>query len=358
MFTLLVALASLAASPAEPRGTLPVDPIELVQGREIPGAPDLSCEFEGYRYLFANAENKAAFEKAPEKYRIQWGGACGGMGPLSGAGSPDRYAVFEGKIWIFASDGCRQNFLSDPAAMIETDDPAPTGTDAEAAAGREVLQRAIAGMGGEKVLRSLRAISLHAERDVDNQGKPAKATRRLTIGFPEGVRRDETWAEYAWGDALRPGGTGFSYSSQGEIALAPDQCKALEGIRERHVIVVLARSLEPECLVFDRGPETVGGRGVRQIEVHLRGRSTLLDIDDESERVLRMTSRARGVGAKVGVVERTFTSFATVDGLVVPTREVVRFNGQLSETLAREYVKVEVNPLLEEGFFDTLPGRD
>ena len=37
-------------------------------GQATKGNPAIAAEYRGYKYLFASAENKATFEKQPEKY--------------------------------------------------------------------------------------------------------------------------------------------------------------------------------------------------------------------------------------------------------------------------------------------------
>ncbi|MCI0523828.1 MAG: hypothetical protein L0Y75_01065, partial [Acidobacteria bacterium] len=86
------------------------DPIELADNREVKGLENLSVARGKYRYLFASEANKKLFEKSPDRYQIQMGGGCGRMGSLSGVGNPDRYYVFDRRIYIFASEQCRNSF--------------------------------------------------------------------------------------------------------------------------------------------------------------------------------------------------------------------------------------------------------
>lgn len=63
-------------------GTLILDPVELVRGREVVGDEGILATHYRFAYLFASEKNKAEFERRPEKYEIQLGGACGRMGAL------------------------------------------------------------------------------------------------------------------------------------------------------------------------------------------------------------------------------------------------------------------------------------
>ena len=111
--------------PEKKSRTLRLDAIALVQGDESPGLESVSISRHGFTYLFASPENKATFEANPERYEIQLGGACARMGALSGEGTTDLFAVHEGKIYIFASEGCRRGFLKAPQKVLDRADPLP-----------------------------------------------------------------------------------------------------------------------------------------------------------------------------------------------------------------------------------------
>jgi len=57
-----------------------LDPVMLVQGKEVQGDMKYKITRGRFQYLFANAENKATFEKEPSRYEIQLDGSCARMG--------------------------------------------------------------------------------------------------------------------------------------------------------------------------------------------------------------------------------------------------------------------------------------
>src|SRR5262245_34140785 len=74
-----------------------LDPVLLTQGKEAQGEMDITVTRGQFRYMFANAANKAAFEQDPTRYEIQLNGACARMGaPVQG--NPDLYAAHNGRI--------------------------------------------------------------------------------------------------------------------------------------------------------------------------------------------------------------------------------------------------------------------
>ena len=144
-----VALISLAyAQVRQPVEALDgVDPVLLVQGKEVSGKPDLKAVRGRFEYLFASAETKATFEKEPAKYEIQLNGLCARMGRATG-GRPSDFMVHDGRTYIFGSDDCHKKFAADPAKYLP---PAPAplpGSSRAAARGRALLERTVKAIGG------------------------------------------------------------------------------------------------------------------------------------------------------------------------------------------------------------------
>src|SRR5215470_16957455 len=92
------------------------DPVMLAQGKETIGAEKLSITHKGFKYLFANAENKARFEKESKRFEIQMEGECP---VVPGAeGNPEIFTVYDERVYIFASEHCLANFKADPKKYV------------------------------------------------------------------------------------------------------------------------------------------------------------------------------------------------------------------------------------------------
>jgi putative intracellular protease/amidase/YHS domain-containing protein len=98
-----------------------LDPVLLTEGRDVEGRETLDATHEGYRYLFSTEESRAKFLKSPASYSIQLQGACALMarsGSAPGSGDPSRYLVHDHRIYVFATEGCRDSFKADPARYL------------------------------------------------------------------------------------------------------------------------------------------------------------------------------------------------------------------------------------------------
>ena len=81
--------------------------------RAEPGSEDFTADFEGHRYRFTSAENRAAFLAEPERYLPAFGGFCAfGVGANRGDGlgdnppgkypvDPRSFKVIDGTLHLF-----------------------------------------------------------------------------------------------------------------------------------------------------------------------------------------------------------------------------------------------------------------
>jgi putative intracellular protease/amidase/YHS domain-containing protein len=97
---------------ADPVALKGLDPVLLIEGKEVKGQADRSVTRDGFRYLFADAINKSKFEKDPQRYAIQFHGHCAMM--PSAPAQPDIFTVYKGRIYAFGSEGCQAAFREEP----------------------------------------------------------------------------------------------------------------------------------------------------------------------------------------------------------------------------------------------------
>lgn len=118
---LLVALmAATAPGSEEAAGELALkghDPVRLVAGQEVAGDASRAVVRGRFRYLFASEETRQAFLAEPARYEIQKDGRCAAMPSATGHG--DLYAVHEGRIYVFGTERCREEFLAVPASFLK-----------------------------------------------------------------------------------------------------------------------------------------------------------------------------------------------------------------------------------------------
>lgn len=108
--------ARAEASDANPLALKGLDPVHLVQGEEVEGSEEQEVSHRGYRYRFASAETRAAFDEEPGRFRIQ-NETC----PVYPGATldPSLFVVHEERIYAFATEKCVEEFQANPSSFLE-----------------------------------------------------------------------------------------------------------------------------------------------------------------------------------------------------------------------------------------------
>ena len=84
-----------------------------------PGAESHQVDFDGIRYRFSSAQNKAAFSADPDRYLPQFGGYCA-MGINKGKkfeSDPTMWKVIDSKLYVFSSPAASEAASKDPEIL-------------------------------------------------------------------------------------------------------------------------------------------------------------------------------------------------------------------------------------------------
>jgi len=343
----MLAGASVATLPER---TLGVDAVELIAGRETAGKPEFAVVHEGIEYRFATPENKAAFEKEPAKFEAADGGACGRMGPLSSLGDARRYAVHGGRIYFFSSDGCRAGFLKEPDSYIEVEDTMPFGSNDQVLQGRATLDKVVAWAGGAEKLKAISSYRASAARTEKQGGKDWAVTNETVIVFPNSYFQKEAWNE-SWFSTLSSSEGGAMGSSRGLERIASSRTRAFNRAMAHQPIVLLKAHVDgspkadcPGLVVIGDGEGEEAGVPVEFVKVWLNGSGSRLAVEKSTGKLLALSFRGRDGTMKVGESSRRFTTYATVDGVTLPTAYTVKFNGKDLATAAGRLDTFTINP--------------
>ncbi len=74
----------------------------FTEGKAVKGAKQFTYEWKGATWLFANAENLAAFMDSPERYAPQYGGYCAwavSQGDTADI-DPEAWKIVDGKLYL------------------------------------------------------------------------------------------------------------------------------------------------------------------------------------------------------------------------------------------------------------------
>ena len=84
-----------------------------------PGTANFRTDFDGMRYQFSSAQNRAAFSADPDRYLPQFGGYCA-MGISKGKrfeSDPTLWKIIDGKLYVFSSPNASEAAGKDPEIL-------------------------------------------------------------------------------------------------------------------------------------------------------------------------------------------------------------------------------------------------
>lgn len=93
------------------------DPVGyFTAGKPVKGDPKISYDWDGQRYLFANADNRRKFVADPDRYAPQFGGYCTGTMARGGRAEadPEAWVIADGKLYVFGQVKFREIAQKDP----------------------------------------------------------------------------------------------------------------------------------------------------------------------------------------------------------------------------------------------------
>jgi YHS domain-containing protein len=311
-----------------------LDPVMLSQGKEVQGDMKFKVTRGRFQYIFANAENKATFEKDPSRYEIQLDGHCARMGAPTG-GNADLYYVHNGRIYIFGSEECQTLFKATPEKYLETP-PAPKSppTAEMVKRGQELIAKAVEAFGAGSKLDQLRSL-----QRTDLRGNQVKNI--LTVAFPDTLRQETVRPNFTLVSVITPADSFVTVSNRTR-PMAEDNRAAIYKELNRDPIFLLRARTRPDFKAS--GTED-------SVDVELAGFTTTLGIDPGTGRVVSQTYRGRGPGGVVGQIVINYSDFRTVEGLSLPFKTTATFDGQPFPALSATTEAITINGQIDPSSF-------
>jgi YHS domain-containing protein len=330
--------ANAQVSSPSPETVIPLeglDPVMLTQGKEVQGDVKYKVTRGQFQYIFANAENKATFEKDPSKYEIQLDGHCARMGAPTGA-NPDLYFVHNGRIYIFGSEECQTRFKAAPEKYLEVPATPKSAPSAELVKrGQQVIAKAVEAFGAGSKLDQLRSFQRTAVRE-------DQVKNILTLVFPDTLRQETVRPNFTLVSVITPSESFTQVNSTARPMSEPNRTAINKDSLHDLIVLLRARS-KPDFKAWPTGDGTV--------DVELPGFTTTLGIDPETGRVVSQTYRGRGPGGMVGQIVINYSDFRTVEGLSLPFKMAATFDGEPFPALSATVEAITINGQIDPSSF-------
>lgn len=309
-------IAAIALGPGAPVLVLKgCDPIELIRGKEIVGKEELIADFGMHRYRFASEQNLRTFKKRPVEYAVQMGGACGRMGALSGKGNPDRWAVVRGKIFLFASDDCRDTFLRSQEVYFKTLPVLAQPTKPQKREAELRFRQALMAHGGDHV-RKMNTVEWLVAIPYSRDGKDLVWKTNYGV---YGKSKAAKWSE--WADGIR------AYVVDGRRAFEGNH-KDVFAIHPAERREVIAQSLRNPAAILIQDQSTAQFADKNNLGFLMRVEDLVLRVNcDESTKRIKTISFTDQFNGPICNVEMEFGDYEEMSGIWLPKTYRVRTDG-------------------------------
>jgi YHS domain-containing protein len=314
MISLLVSAVAMSGQPI--LALTGLDPIDLIHGKELAGDKSYSSSFGRHQYQFCSEAHLKQFENEPLKYAVQNGGACGKMGAMTGQGSPDRWLVANGMIFLFASDGCRDTFKSRVDEYFKPIEKPPLTTETELSRAADAFKKMIAAHGGESALSKLRNVEWTYEIPYKENGV---SKIWLTKGAILDKERYALWEQWDSGKSffVTDRNRSVEGSLKGTFSIHPGELREFTATVARNPIAVLMGMATP----------LKGSEDRKSIVMSYQDIAFTVELDKAS-RIARIRFVDKYAGPVSSVVVE-YSDYVDVEGVALPKTRRVKVNDGL-----------------------------
>ena len=330
-----------------------LDPVMLVQGKEVQGLEKFSVMRGRFQYLFASAENQALFEKDPKRYEIQLEGTCARMGPSVG-GNPDLFTVYKERIYIFGSGECKKKFEAAPENYLEPKEASTPNVAASPEAIKKaqlLIEKAAEAMGGASKIDGL--ISYQEKSSTIQKGPQGdfEIKTTITIIFPDRARLERAMRFGTIVDVIAPGDSFTVFPGGLRKMPDPQRAEQEKQVRRNQLAILRARK-SSSFHATAIGPGKVGEAAVEQVAVDLDGLKVTLGIEPSTGRILSLSYHDRGMGGAFGDIVKTFSDFRAAGELTLPFKTTTTFNGEAAPELSPTVESLTINSKVDPAIFE------
>lgn len=319
-----------------------LDPVMLSQGKEVQGDVKYKVTRGRFQYIFANAENKATFEKDPSRYEIQLDGHCARMGAPT-SGNPDLYAIHNGRIYIFGSEECQTLFKAAPEKYLEVPSAPKSPPTAEMIKrGQELIAKAVEAFGAGSKLDQLRSF-----QRTDLRGNQVKNI--LVMAFPDALRQKTIRPNFTLTSVITPSESFVLVNNTARPM--PDGNRAAINKELHHELLVLFRARTRSGFKAWATGTDGEEKSLEYVDVELPEFTTTLGIDSATGRVVSQKYRGRGPGGVMGEIVINYSDYRTVEGLSLPFKTTATFDGQSLPALSATIEAITVNGAIDPSTF-------
>lgn len=324
------------------------DPIELIGGNEVLGDSDITAQYNGLEYLFVSVANRDLFNSDPQRYGIQMGNLCARLGRTTG-GDQDLYTVYDGRIYIFASDECVRIFEAAPEEFLDPPTPPSlrdTASAEELQRGDELVDLMLQAMGGAEAIDGLQSfVERYAVKRPGPDGLvDAERTAILDMAHQR-MRREQSIPGGVFAQVWsQDGGWWQRAALTGVYSPAQAENFGKEMVIANPLYILRMRNHD----LFVAAARGRGNAGmVEQVDVELGDYRWTLGIEPNTGLPASLTYVDRGPEGNWGELTYLLSDYRAIDGITWPHERVVTFDGEALPWWNARTLEAHVNDALD-----------
>ena len=214
---------------------------------------------------------------------------------------------------------------------------------------RELLDRAVAAMGGAEAIDRVASLALSGNVQQQTPQGPMEIAVAETYLFPDRFRQEVTLPFGSMSMAIT-GETGFAVTPQGVVDLPESQLAAIRQNAARNVLGLLKARNDPEMVATMLTAGELEGTPLERLQVEVAGQVTVVGIDPETGRIRQIAYQGTGPAGAPGETVQVFSDWRQVGDLEYPFAIVGSFEGEEMQRVTLE--EVEVDGDVDESLFE------
>ena len=278
---------------------------------------------------------------------------------------PDRFAILvvgpaEGRdepLSTFGPVTTVDIAIPEPPSSAPSSGTAGTpATPAAADAGRALVEKAVAGMGGAAAVDAVKSYREESTAVMNTpQGEIALESTLLVV-LPDRIRQEMSTPMGQMTLVIAGEAATVSGGPQGVSQPLPDS-QRVQTLRQvqRSPVFLLQRRTQPGFTAVETGHGRVGDTVVRFVRVEVGGDTMTVGIDPATGQIRSLLARATGPTGAPADVLTEYTDYRQQNGVAVPHQRVATVDGTPTQKVTVQ--RVQVNPPVPADAFGTGAGK-
>lgn len=256
---------------------------------------------------------------------------------------PDRFSI----LVVGPAEGMDRPLAEiGEVAAVDISIPEPEVERAEVtsegqARARQLLDRAVAAMGGAEAVDRVATLALSGTVEQQTPQGPMEIAVAETHLFPDRFRQEVTLPFGTMTMAIS-GDTGFAVTPQGVVDLPESQLAAIRQNAARNLLGLLKARTDPGLVATVLEPGELEGTPLDRLQVEIAGQVTVVGLDPETGRIRQLVYQGTAGAGAPGEMVETFSDWRPVGNLQYPFAIVGTFNGEEVQRVTIDEVEVDV----------------